>query len=1545
MARVTLNAIIDADTKKFDSAIKSAQAGLLTLGKATALGDVAIGAAAATTQLLGMGNQIVEAGAALGALSFAGVLVGAQAFGVLKLALASNDAGVKQLKDSWQGINNDLTKASTSVLPGLNAGLKSASSLVPVLTDGLGKTGVALGGLARAAGLAVSSPLFKRDIATIMDANVTSMLNFGSAGITLLGPLRDIATVAAQVLAELSEGAPAWAQNVASMVAAKRASGELAADFRRGAQALKDLFSAVWSFGGIVKNVMEAANKASGDTLGKLADWLKKIKLATDEGTPAFEKMVEVFKKINEAGSKLFEVFKNVASDLSKLDIESIANAFLKLTSSAVALTPIIVILVNAFAGLIEHTPTPVIMGLTAAFVAVKVAMLAWNLWGTISMLIEMTVACFALGGSLSVVAGAIWAIVWPIGLVVLAIAAVIAIIIVLYKNWDTIWNGIKAIASAVWNWMQSAWDTLWNGIKAVASAVWGWLQSAWDAVVKFFLAIWENTGLKEVWETAWNTIKIVADAIWQAIQIAWETFINVLSTVWETVSGVIVAAWNAVWTIIKTVAEGIWNAIQLVWETFINILKSVWDIFAGIFMADWDRVWQGIKGIAEAIWGLLSGAWQILWDTFKGIWEAFSGYFVEVWGIVWNGIKAIVDAIWQGMQDAWDLFLNTIKAVWDTVSAGLSEAWSVFWGTIASIASTIWQGMQAAWDAICNAFINVWNVVSSALIAAWNAVWNAMSVVVQTIWNTLQTAWQNWGNTIQAIWNAVGGALSAAWSAVWNAISAIAQAVWNALQAAWNAFIVGLQTIWNSVSSALSSAWSSVWNTIRTVAETIWNALQTAWNTFLNTVQTIWNTVSNAIQSAWTTFWNTVRTIAETVWNAVRDTINAVWETIKNIWNSAIEWVKNIWNAGWEAYKNIAVTAFNWIKDTINSVWETIKSGWNAAIEFIKGIWNTFWETIKNVASTAWNWVRDRFNEFKNGLQLAFQELKDGIGRVWDGIKEVVKKPVKWVIDIVYNNALKPMVNKVLEWVGIDFRLPDVNIEANGGITKGAGNPDVVAADGFLPKQATIQPGKGKGLFQWAEAETGGEAFIPLAPGKRKRSTELLGKVASIFGMGLTGGGNCGGKCGGACGPCSSKKMANGGVVGGLGSPNFVIKAENGLSPAEIQAAVSAAANQLQDPVGGAIGGAANAVVGTGAAIAGTGLAGLSSITSSLADLTSGVPLVGDALAGIAELLGQGASGLLGVAIDRVKEALEGIPSAGGWSDALKIMPIKLLEHIKDKVKKKEEEMAASGGGVGITQPVQAWAPVALQALALAGMGADQLGCLLSRMQKESGGNSGIVNTTDSNAAAGVPSQGLMQVIPPTFAANCAPLCARGILDPLANIYAASIYVKRHPKYGTWCAADAQPDGYSHGGFHNFDAPRGAMIAGAGRGPLVQWAEPETGGEAYIPMGVGKRKRSISVLSDVAKQFGMGLIATKPWTGTGGRQLASMANGGIIGRGHISNATCGINYNNGDGSNLTISMPITINGNLDEKAVRKLEQETIPKMRMMLQQKVGRRP
>ncbi|MEV7192528.1 LysM peptidoglycan-binding domain-containing protein [Streptomyces sp. NPDC093510] len=68
--------------------------------------------------------------------------------------------------------------------------------------------------------------------------------------------------------------------------------------------------------------------------------------------------------------------------------------------------------------------------------------------------------------------------------------------------------------------------------------------------------------------------------------------------------------------------------------------------------------------------------------------------------------------------------------------------------------------------------------------------------------------------------------------------------------------------------------------------------------------------------------------------------------------------------------------------------------------------------------------------------------------------------------------------------------------------------------------------------------------------------------------------------------------------------------------------------------------------------------------------------------------------------------------------------------------------------------------------------------------IMRESSGNPLAINNWDSNAAAGIPSKGLLQVIGPTFSAYHVPGTSTDSFDPVANITAACNYAA--DRYGS---------------------------------------------------------------------------------------------------------------------------------------------------------------
>ncbi|MEU9208980.1 LysM peptidoglycan-binding domain-containing protein [Streptomyces sp. NPDC048415] len=98
-------------------------------------------------------------------------------------------------------------------------------------------------------------------------------------------------------------------------------------------------------------------------------------------------------------------------------------------------------------------------------------------------------------------------------------------------------------------------------------------------------------------------------------------------------------------------------------------------------------------------------------------------------------------------------------------------------------------------------------------------------------------------------------------------------------------------------------------------------------------------------------------------------------------------------------------------------------------------------------------------------------------------------------------------------------------------------------------------------------------------------------------------------------------------------------------------------------------------------------------------------------------------------------------------------------------------------------TNNLDGWIKQSLDIMAKSGIPGSYDG-IHRNVMRESSGNPLAINNWDSNAAAGIPSKGLLQVIDPTFTAYHVPGTAMDPYDPVANITAACNYAAA--KYGS---------------------------------------------------------------------------------------------------------------------------------------------------------------
>lgn len=177
------------------------------------------------------------------------------------------------------------------------------------------------------------------------------------------------------------------------------------------------------------------------------------------------------------------------------------------------------------------------------------------------------------------------------IGLIVTAIAALIAGIVLLYQKNETFrnivqaaWTGIKTAIGAVVSWIT---DTVWPALKtawdAIATgATWLWqnaLSPAWNGIKAVIGFAWEIiSDIFHNWQVAMNLVGTVATALWQTY----------ISPAWEGIK----AAFSAAWDFISPIFDNVKNAFSSTG----NFIKNVWNGIAGVIKSAFDGIVNAIK-------------------------------------------------------------------------------------------------------------------------------------------------------------------------------------------------------------------------------------------------------------------------------------------------------------------------------------------------------------------------------------------------------------------------------------------------------------------------------------------------------------------------------------------------------------------------------------------------------------------------------------------------------------------------------------------------------------------------------------------------------------------------------------------------------------------------------------------------------------------------------------------------------------------------------------------------------------------------------------
>ena len=288
-----------------------------------------------------------------------------------------------------------------------------------------------------------------------------------------------------------------------------------------------------------------------------------------------------------------------------------------------------------------------------------------------------------------------------PITWVIAGIMALIAVIVLLWKNWDTVsqwlsdsWEWIKETAMSIFQGIADFFSEVWEGIKNVATTV-------WTAISDFFSGIWN--GIKETVTSVFQAIADFFTGIWESIKNIFSTALNFIIDLFMKYHpiGIIITHWDE----IKAFFINTWENIKQIFNRALEAVKNVIN-----------NVWNGIKNVTSTVWNGIKSVMTWIINGIRNVVNIAFNWIKNTITNIWNGVKTVTSTVWNGIVNVVTGLVGGIKNAIGTAFNWIKDKITNIWNGVKNTTKSIWDSMVTIIKAPVNGIIRIINGLIGAL-------------------------------------------------------------------------------------------------------------------------------------------------------------------------------------------------------------------------------------------------------------------------------------------------------------------------------------------------------------------------------------------------------------------------------------------------------------------------------------------------------------------------------------------------------------------------------------------------------------------------------------------------------------------------------------------------------------------------------------------------------------------------------------------------------------------------------------------------------------
>lgn len=440
--------------------------------------------------------------------------------------------------------------------------------------------------------------------------------------------------------------------------------------------------------------------------IGSFSDGLSSV---ASKAVTSYQMLKDGIQSVKDFASSMTEAL-NTPENAERLQsaLQAVGDAFIQLKDYASQTGDVLTQVTDFFAANQE-----IIIPLASGIAAAAGAFLLFN--GAVAAWAAIGAAATAVTTGFGIAVGIATS---PVTLILGAITALVAVGVLLYRNWDT----IKAKASEVFNSLPAPVQEAFGNIKSMFTGIKEWAGKAFDFLAPYveaamgmvsavFTVQWSM--IKGIFTTSFEVIKGIVSTSFEVIKAIFSTAITVIATIFntgfETVKTVVKTAFNAIKALargdikgfVTIIGGGLKNAVGIVKTGVSNILSAFGTLAKKLFSIGVDAVQGLINGIKDKITGAIDVARNLassVSDTVKNffiirspsrLFKKYGEYLSEGLAV---GIKGKQS---EAVQAALNLAQNVSNAM-----AGLKKEIALF-GNDSPLASFDYDRKQGSYTGI----------------------------------------------------------------------------------------------------------------------------------------------------------------------------------------------------------------------------------------------------------------------------------------------------------------------------------------------------------------------------------------------------------------------------------------------------------------------------------------------------------------------------------------------------------------------------------------------------------------------------------------------------------------------------------------------------------------------------------------------------------------------------------------------------------------------------------------------------------------------------